>query len=306
MTAASSTDTDADNQDAWAPGLRIRLKTLSTKTVTRATDPGEVLLVCLSHNLRSGNDDHRHRSRVDPTRTYANEVLRGPACPKVAGELVRAILDELGIVPPRRDAIMGIEAVVQPPDGADTPAFWKVCLSWFDSRYQHIVSAVVHRDQLRPHMHVIALAVVGGRLAGHALTSGVNRVMSQRRDFLAHVFAELGLRPNRTSDPLTALALSTGKGSKTAAAAAARDDKLARKTGTDWERGRACMAVATVDVHGGLSIETGDRHAHGKDGPPLLRVRRPAPKTADFWRCRRPPAVLTPTPQCRGFQGATA
>ena len=297
---------DADHPDGWTPGLRLRFKVLNVKTVTRATGPGEVLPVCLSHNLRSGNDDHRHRSRIDPTRTHANEVLRGPACPMVAGELVRTTLDELGIVPPRRDAIMGIEAVVQAPDGADVPAFWSVCLSWFDCRYQHIISAVVHRDQLRPHLHIIALAVAGGRLAGHALTSGVNRVMSQRRDFLAHVFAALGLRPNRTSDPLTALALSTGKGAKTAAAAAARDDKLTRKANANWRRNEACMAVAAADVHGGLSVETGNRHAQGKDRPPLLRVRRPAPKVADFWGHRRPPAVLTPTLQGRGFQGEAA
>lgn len=264
---------DADkstNPDEWGAGLRFAGKTLSTKTVRRAADFGEVLPVCLSHNLRRGNEDHRHRSRIDPARTGANEVLRGPACPLVASELVRSVLEELGIVPARVDAIAGLELVIQPPDGHDTPAFWSECLAWVDARYQHVVSAVVHRDQKRPHIHVIALAVADGRLAGHALTSGAGRFTIQRRDFMAHVFATLGLRPNRrAADPLKKLALSAGKGARTAAGAASRDAKLTREAGADWKRPDVCMAVG---VHGGLSLETGNRHAHPEGQPPYCAV----------------------------------
>jgi hypothetical protein len=259
----------ADHPDAWAPGLRMRLKALNVKTVTRAAEPGEVLPVCLSHNLRTGNDGHRHRSRIDPARTGANEVLRGPACPLVAAELVRSVLDELGASPARRDTIMGVEAVIQAPEGSDTPAFWSECLRWVDGRYQHIVSAVVHRDQSRPHLHVIALAVADGRLAGNTLTSGACRFTAQRTDFLRHIRATLGLRPDRQPrDPLKALALTTGKGAKTHAAAARRDAKLTREAGTEWKRETVGMGV---DGHGGSSLETGNPHAHEKGQPPLLR-----------------------------------
>ncbi|WP_294000213.1 plasmid recombination protein [Sphaerotilus sp.] len=300
-----------DHPDAWAPGLRLRLKALNVKTVARAADPGEVLPVCLSHNLRTGNEDHRHRSRIDPARTGANEVLRGPACPLVAAELVRSVLEELGIVPARRDTIMGVEAVIQAPEGADVPAFWSECLTWAAGRYQHIVSAIVHRDQSRPHLHVIALAVAGGRLAGNALTSGAGRFTLQKREFLAHMRDRLGLRPDRPMKTLAALALTTGKGAKTHAAAARRDAKLDREAGADWKRETLGMGV---HGHGGSEtecVETSNPHAQEKSEPPLLRIpstsdttsyrrdmktRRPAPKTADFWRHRRPPAVLTPPP----------
>ena len=298
---------DADHPDAWAPGLRLRLKVLNIKTVTRAADPGEVLPVCLSHNLRTGNDDHRHRSRIDPARTGANEVLRGPACPLVAAELVRSVLEELGIVPARRDTIMGVEAVIQSPEGADVPAFWSECLTWAAGRYQHIVSAVVHRDQSRPHLHVIALAVAAGKLAGNTLTSGAGRFTVQKREFLAHMRDRLGLRPDRPVKTLAALALTTGKGAKTHAAATRRDAKLNREAGADWKRETLGMGV---DGHGGSvseCVETGNPHAHEKSEPPLLRTlstrdttsyrpsmktRRPAPKTADFWRAPKPPRVL--------------
>ena len=355
MTADADKSTDTD---AWGAGLRFAGKALNVKTVKRAAGFADVLPVCLAHNLREGNEAHRHRSPIDPTRRGANEVLRGSASLSVAVELVRNAFDELGIVPARADAIAGIELVFQPPDGHDTPAFWSECLSWVDGRYPHVLSAVVHRDQKRPHLHVIALAVSGGKLAGNTLTSGAGRFTIQRREFMAHVFATLGLRPNRRAvDPLKKLALSTGKGARTAAGAASRDAKLTREAGAEWLRPDVCMGV---DVHGGLSVETGNPHAHEKGQPPYCAVlpltettpenamqtpvfeatpatpmapcpkplqagregtqsdpqntaarlenigrlfarcratvtRRPAPKTADNWRHRRPPAVLTPT-----------
>ena len=350
-----SADTDnGTNPDAWEPGLHFSGKRLNIKTVRRAADFGEVLPVCLSHNLRTGNEGHRHRSRIDPARTGANEVLRGPACPLVASELVRSVLEELGIVPARADAIAGLELVFQPPDGHDTPAFWSECLHWVDGRYQHVVSAIVHRDQKRPHLHVIALAVAGGKLAGNDLTAGSNQFPIQRREFLAHIFATLGLRPNRRAvDPLKRLALSTGKGARTAAGAARRDAELSRKAGADWKRTEVCIGV---EVHRGSTVEGTDPYAHEKHRPLILRSASPseaipqngpqtpvfeatpatpmapcpkplqagregtqgdpqdtaarlenigrlfarcraipAPKTADNWRHRRPPAVLTPT-----------
>jgi hypothetical protein len=353
-----SADADkATNTDHWPPGLHFSGKRLNVKTVRRAADFGEVLPVCLAHNLREGNEAHRHRSPIDPARTGLNEVLRGSASLPVSVELVRGIFDELGIVPARADAIAGIELVFQPPDGHDTPAFWSECLSWVDGRYQHVVSAVVHRDQKRPHLHVLVLAVAGAKLAGNDLTAGSNQFTIQRREFMAHVFATLGLRPNRrAADPLKRLALSTGKGARTAAGAARRDAELSRKVGAEWKRPDVCIGVAAADVHRGSTVEGTDPYAPENHRPLILRsvstseaiqqngpqtpvfkatsatpmtpcpkplqagqtgtrsdpqdtaarlenIGRlfarcraiPAPKTADFWRHRRPPAVLTPT-----------
>lgn len=295
---------DTDHPDAWGPGLRVRLKTLSVKTVSRAATHADVLPVCLAHNLRSGNEDHRHRSRIDPGRLSLNEAMRGAACPLVAAEVARSVFDELNIVPARRDAIMGIEAVFQPPEGADTPEFWRECLSWVDGRYEHVLSAVIHRDQVRPHMHVLMLPIEGGKLAGNALTSGAGRFALQKRDFLAHMRDRLGLRPGRPVKTLAALAVTAGKGAKTHAAAARRDAKLLREVGAEWKREPMGMGV---DGHGGSSLGAGNPHAQEKGQPPLLRSFPPpnksvttnqksrlrsALKTADFWRGRRPPAVL--------------
>lgn len=298
MTAAAKSR--EDGPDGWAPGLRLRIKTLGIKSVRRAVTHADVLPICLAHNLRSGNEGHRHRSRIDPSRTPLNVVMRGPASPAVAAEVAQSVFGELGIVPARRDAIVGIEAVFQAPDGADTPEFWRECMNWVDGRYEHVLSGVIHRDQVRPHMHVIVLALSGGKLAGNALTSGSNRAPEQIRDFTEHMRTRLGLRVGRPVKTLADLAVSTGKGAKTRAAADRRDAKLMRDVGAEWKREPLGQGV---DGLGGSCLEAGNPLAHEKSGPPLLRSvsppsagvlahRRPAPKTADFWRGRRPPAAI--------------
>jgi hypothetical protein len=295
---------DLTRPDEWLPGLRASVKVLNTRTVSRAGTPQDVPLVALQHNLRDGNEDHRHRHPIDASRTPANTVLRGPTSAAVGAELVQSILDELGIAPARRDTIMMVEHVVQAEDGGDTPAVWLAALEWLDTKYQHVVSAVVHRDQTRPHMHALSLAVADGKLAGHALTSGDRGLTRQRFDLLHHLRDALGLRADRAApklDPLARLALTTGKGARTHAAAARRDAELARLNavaaemgiGVDGHRGSAdAMGVAVdgrsgcpgsmgVAVDGRSGINSGMGVAvDGRSGWPENRPLRPP--TADL------------------------
>lgn len=227
------------DDDDWGPGLRFKLKTLNTKKVRRAKCPSEVLLVCLRHNLRKENHDHRTRHPIDPAKTVNNTVLIGSTEPSVCAELANNILDELGLSPKRMDAIMGIEYVFQPPPGWDVPLFYEVCLGWVKGRFEYVLSAVVHRDQpLRPpHLHVLVLAVADEKLDGGAMTSGSNGRDAQRIDFMNHMRAATGLRPDREPKPARKLKsmaetfIGAGKGPKTRAAAAKSDAKLMRRAG---------------------------------------------------------------------------
>lgn len=227
--------------DDLGPGLGLRFKKLSTRTVHGAEAPEDVAPVALAHNLRDGNDGHRHRKPIDPNRTPQNEVLRGPQSLVVAAELVRNMFEELGIVPSRKDNVMLVEAIFQPPDGHDIPPFWAECLSWASRRYQYVISFIIHRDQKRPHAHMLALAVTDGRLAGSDMTSGANRYAAQQSDFDRHMRQTLGLRmpdkrerKSKKPKTLEALALSTGKGAKTREKAAKRDAELVRLAGDEW------------------------------------------------------------------------
>jgi hypothetical protein len=256
-----------DNVDDWAPGLIFKLKVLNTKTVKRAKTPGEVLPVCLAHNLRQGNDEHRHRSRIDPDRAHMNEAWAGPDRLDVAEALVRDTLESFDIEPKRRDTIMGIEMVIQAPHGIDLPAFWSECLQWAHGCFEHVVSAMVHHDQKRPHMHILALAIRGGRLAGNELTASPNRRHQRRADFMAHMRRVLGLRPDRKVKTLAELAVSTGKGPKTRTAAERRDAALLRSAGDVRQPANAGMGV---DGHGGSVLAKGNPQAHAKEATPLI------------------------------------
>jgi hypothetical protein len=212
--------------DDWQPGLRFSVKALNTRSVKRASRPGDVLPVCLAHNLRQGNQDHRHRRRIDPDRSSLNEVWAGPDRLDVAVALVRDTLEALDIEPRRRDAIMGVELVFQPPYGIELHPFWAACMTWAQSRFEHIVSATVHHDQKRPHMHVLALAISGGRLAGNEMTASPHRPKQRRADFMAFMRQTLGLRPDRKVKTLGDIAASHGKGPKTRAEAEKREARM--------------------------------------------------------------------------------
>ena len=268
MAADAALKADA-HPDRWGAGLWFAAKSLNTKSVGRAKTPADVLKVCLAHNLRQDNQEHRHRSRIDPSRTHLNYVMRGPASLVEAVAQVAGTMTAMGIVPARADAIVGVEVVAQPPDGADTPDFWRACMEWVDRRYEHVVSAVVHRDQARPpHLHVLVLAITGGRFAGNDMTAGKNRFTLQQRDFMAHMRDNLGLRPDRKVKNLTALALSAGRGPKTKAEADRSDAELLRRV---VARQSAAGMGMGVDGHGGWVAATLNPHAQPKTPTPLLR-----------------------------------
>lgn len=219
------------NPDDFGAGLVLAMKALNTKSVSRAKSPADVLPVCLRHNLRQDNADHRHRSPIAAERTADNTVLRGAAEVRVFVRTVRDTLDAVGARPPRNDTIMGVEYVFQPPDGYDIPDFWVECLRFLEERGLLVVSATVHRDQKRPHMHAIVLPIQGNKFVGSALTNGANRLEVQRSAFMAHMRDSLGLRPDRPAKPgaLERLALSPGKGPRRHEEAERRDQALVRR-----------------------------------------------------------------------------
>jgi DNA-binding transcriptional ArsR family regulator len=293
-------DPEPDHPNTWAAGLVARIKTLNTRSVKRATKTTEVLPTTFAHNLRDGNEAHRHRYPIDANRTPLNTVLRGPESAAVAQELAASIFDEFGIDLGNvsRVAITGIELVVQCPDGWDVPAFWNAVMVWVDAQYQHVVSAVVHRDQRRPHMHVIALAVKDGRLAGDWLTSGDNRASYQTGRLYNHLRDVLGVRVDRT-DPLAKLALKAGKGPKTAAAAARRDAKLERLAAIGVTLGEGIEA----NPGEGIAAEVGEGIGP-KAGEGIGADESPHPDALPSLRVTERPSTTSPATSVSAQTGA--
>lgn len=240
----------ADHPDDWKPGLHYSVKTLTTRSVSRATSPEDVVRVVLRHNLRRNNEDHRHRSRIDASRTGDNMVLVGDPDPEQAADDAFRHMASLGLsYPSRRDAVAAFEVVVQAPDGGDAGAFWTVTMDWLRANFEAIVLAVVHLDQRRPHLHVIALPILAGRMAGADMQRGEYGFPRQRTRFMGHIRRVLGLRPDRKVKTLADYAVSPGRGPKTAAAAARRDKALELCTASG-------LLGMEVDGHGGRAFVT--------------------------------------------------
>jgi hypothetical protein len=224
-------DLGALSPDEWPEGLKIGFRTLSAKRVARARQASEVVAVCARHNLRLNNAGHRHRSRIDPARTPLNWVMEGERCPEAVAASAAGILAGFGLTYSGRiDAVAAFEVVIQPPPGWDGPEFWGAAMEWASTTFEHVISAVVHRDQSRPHGHILVLPVLSGRLCGRDMQRGSFGVPHLRLAFYAHIRAVLGLREGR-SDVLTRLALSAGRGPKKHAEAARRDADFVRRAG---------------------------------------------------------------------------
>lgn len=217
--------------DEWQEGLNIAFSSLSAKSVKRAGQASDVVVVCARHNLRQSNADHRHRRPIDQARTPLNAVLVGEQTPDGVAAYAAGILAALGLsYPARVDAVAAFEVVIQPPSGWDVPEFWGAAMAWVMGRFECVVSAVVHRDQMRPHAHILALPIQGGRLAGRDMQRGDFGFPRLTRAFKLRMREALGLRGDRP-DAITSLALTAGRGPKTHAEAARRDAAMVRRAG---------------------------------------------------------------------------
>jgi hypothetical protein len=272
--ASASLDLVGRAVDDWPEGQNIAIKSLSARSVGRAADASGVVLICAQHNLRRGNGGHRHRSRIDPAKKPLNSVLEGGDCPDAVAALAASILAGFGLTYPARvDAVAAFELVIQPPSWGDTVEWWRAAMQWVHGKYQHVLSAVVHRDQRRPHGHVLVLAVVGGALAGRSLQRGGWAFRTLRASFGTHMASAAPMAAPRV-DALTRLALTSGRGPKTRAEAARRDASsasalpLPENVRTLHEDIQPMSSCSQPNVHscavsrGAFGIEKGD----AKDG----------------------------------------
>lgn len=150
------------------------------------------------HNLREIAADRYGNDRIDPSRTHLNEHLAGPMTAHEVAVLARARVAAAGIKKLRKDAVRCIEFVVSPPPGhrLDEGAFFAATLAWLGRRFggiENVLSADVHRDQSNPHMHVLVLPLIEGRMIGSDAIGGPPQLKVFYREFHEQVAARFGL-----------------------------------------------------------------------------------------------------------------
>jgi hypothetical protein len=159
-----------------------------------------------AHNLRVIQAELGARSHIDVDRIGLNAHLAGPADPETVSKLADDRMNAAGIGALRKDAVRAIEFLVSLPVGAgvDEDAFFGSALRWLAERFggvDNVLSADVHRDESAPHMHLLILPLVGGRMVGSDALGGPTKLRALQDGFYANVCEPYGLKrfPKRLS-----------------------------------------------------------------------------------------------------------
>lgn len=184
---------------------------LGVKTIGASTYRGrkaQTLLQAARHNLRDIQKELGANSHIDATRIGLNEVIAGPGTPTgvaaLALELMAGAGVEVGKL--RKDHTQAHELLFTLPADStvNTQAYFKHCHAWAVDQFgrDNILSAVIHRDESAPHMHVLIVPMDGGRYVGTSLIDRA-KLAKLRAGFATDVAPVFGLR---VTPPLTGAA----------------------------------------------------------------------------------------------------
>jgi hypothetical protein len=168
----------------------------------------QTLFMAARHNLREIQAENgADYGKLDPTKTYLNEVLAGP---KKASEVVNRNLQLFagagkdpaapGKDPAklRKDHVQASEHVLSLAPGQEERGFFSVIVECFEGLYgaENILSATVHRDQDQPHIHILVSPIKGGKYHGGKLHNNIQT--NQNKAQIAKAVKPIGFAPPAT------------------------------------------------------------------------------------------------------------
>jgi hypothetical protein len=156
------------------------------------------LLVASRHNKCTIQAEHGAAGHIDAASMDLNRSLHGPDAPEVVAQHARALMAAAGVRPQKKNAVLGIEQVFSLPAKLliDREGFFRDCLQWTANHFggiDNVLSADIHLDESAPHMHVLLLPLVEGRMNGSALFGNRQRLLFLQNDFHAAVAGRYGL-----------------------------------------------------------------------------------------------------------------
>lgn len=164
--------------------------------VKKLTGAG-IIKAAAMHNRRAIAAELGAASHIDASRCALNVSMEGPDTPQAVAELAQSLMDAAGVGKLRKDAVRAVEAVFSlPPDGGgvDPAAYFARCVEWARTAFGPVLSADAHHDEAAPHLHVICLPLVNGRMVGSDLVGGPCRLRAMLADFHARVAQGFGLK----------------------------------------------------------------------------------------------------------------
>ena len=161
----------------------------------------QTLLMAARHNLREIQAENgAEYGKLDPTRTYLNELMEGPDKARDVVMLNNRLFAMVGKDPAkqRKDYVQASEHVLSLAPGQEERGFFSVVLECFKGIYgaDNILSATVHRDQEQPHIHILISPVTGGSYQGGRLHN--NTQTNLNKALIAQAVKPIGFAPPLT------------------------------------------------------------------------------------------------------------
>ncbi|MCV2420290.1 plasmid recombination protein [Paucibacter sp. DJ2R-2] len=155
------------------------------------------LLYAIKHNRRQIPEKDGRRRRIDPDLAHLNAHLTGTAAASEVTAYARAWLEAAGVVP-RKNAILCIEFVISLPTRHHTELrqFFADATAWLGRRYGgegNILSADIHYDEAKRHLHVLVMPLINGKLSGSKALGGLADLFRLHQQFGDEVAAKYGL-----------------------------------------------------------------------------------------------------------------
>jgi len=181
-------------------------------------DP-DILLKAARHNLREITAELHpgSTSHINSKLSHRNRILRGKSTALgVVSDNDRLML-EVNAKVKRVDNIRGVELVFSIPNQFpfDSDACFEDFVLWVESYFPNIpiLSAVTHWDESMPHVHVILLPLVDGKLQGHVVMGNRSDINKMRESCFEAVGKKYGMeltkRDKRDVAEATAIASDT-------------------------------------------------------------------------------------------------
>ena len=169
------------------PSADIRIKKLTG---------AHMVNVAAAHNKRErwSQQSKDHRCPM----AGKNVVAWGPSTSQGVAEDARQKITFAGITKVRKNGVYAIEliATLKSGTGINEDLFFNDCMTWVQVRFggsANLLSADIHRDEAEPHMHLLVLPLVDGRLKGSDLVGGPGKFRGHRRSFSEEVCNKHGL-----------------------------------------------------------------------------------------------------------------
>jgi hypothetical protein len=98
----------------------------------------------------------------------------------------------------RKDAVVGLEAVFSLPVGhaIDRRQYFAQCVEWAGVQFggaANILSADIHHDEAQPHVHILLVPLVNGRMVGSDMVGNRQTLRALQSKFFDEVARPFGL-----------------------------------------------------------------------------------------------------------------